>query len=264
MRTKPPKLEAFRAEEKRQGYYRFFDELEDIYEILSPDPFLREFMDDYHRLADLYALLRSAYEGKGLTDQELARKTAYLVQAHTQVGVIREAVTLYEINPQTLDRIAQSNQPDTVKVFNLLKSIAQKVNDEAVAAPYLLSIGERAEAIAEAFKQRQMDTQDALKRLEELVRDINDAQREQAERKISGEPFAIFWLLKQEGMSVAAAEDVARQMTQVLNEQPHWRVSEYQARQVRRALYQHLGDSGIQNVPQVVNHIMTLVGRDRA
>jgi hypothetical protein len=139
--------------------------LQDIYEILSPDPFLREFMDDYHRLADLYALLRSAYEGKGLTDKELARKTAYLVQAHTQVGVIREAVMLYEINPQTLDRIAQSNQPDTVKVFNLLKSIAQKVNDEAVAAPYLLSIGERAEAIAEAFKQRQIDTQDALKRL---------------------------------------------------------------------------------------------------
>jgi len=257
-------LEAFRAEEKRQGYYRFFDELQDIYEILSPDPFLREFMDDYHRLADLYALLRSAYEGKGLTDKELARKTAYLVQAHTQVGVIREAVTLYEINPQTLDRIAQSNQPDTVKVFNLLKSIAQKVNDEAVAAPYLLSIGERAEAIAEAFKQRQMDTQDALKRLENLVRDINDAQREQAERNISGEPFAIFWLLKQEGMSVTAAEDIARKMTRVLDEQPHWRVSEQQARQVRRALYQHLGNSGIQDVPQVVKHIMTLVGRERA
>ena len=257
-------LEAFRDEAKRKAYYRFFDELEDLYEILSPDAFLREFMDDYHRLADLYALLRAAYEGKDVADRELARKTATLVQTHTQVGVIREAITVYEINPQTLESIAQSNEPATVKVFNLLKSIAQKVNDEAARAPYLLSIGERAEAIAEAFKQRQIETQEALDQLAALVREINDAQREQAERNIAGEPFAIFWLLKQAGMSVAAAEEIARQMTRVLDEQPHWRVSEQQARAVRRALYQHLGNANIPDVPQTVNHIMTLLGRARA
>lgn len=256
-------LEAFRDEDKRQAYYRFFDELQDLYEILSPDPFLREFLDDYHRLADLYALLRAAYDSKGIADRELARKTATLVQEHTQVGVIREAIALYEINPQTLDRIAQSNQPDTVKVFNLLKSIAQKVNDEAARAPYLLSIGERAQAIAEAFKQRQIDTQDALKRLEELVRAINDAEREQVERQITGEPFAIFWLLKQEQMPVAEAEQIAKKMITVLEEQPHWRTSEQQARQVRRALYQHLGNSGIQNIPKIVERIMNVIGKER-
>ncbi|MCX7837863.1 MAG: HsdR family type I site-specific deoxyribonuclease [Anaerolineae bacterium] len=260
-------LEAFRDEDKRQAYYRFFDELEDLYEILSPDAFLREFVDDYHRLADLYALLRAAYESKGIADRELARKTATLVQEHTQVGVIREAIALYEINPQTLDRIAQSNQPDTVKVFNLLKSIAQKVNDEAARAPYLLSIGERAEAIAEAFKQRQIDTQEALARLQQLVNEINAAQREQAERNITGEPFAIFWLLKQEGVDVAHAESIAREMTRVLEAYPHWHVSEVQARAVRRALYQCLGrsDSPIsaREVPRVVDNLMRLVGRAR-
>jgi type I restriction enzyme R subunit len=256
-------LEAFRDEDKRQTYYRFFDELEDLYEILSPDPFLREFLDDYHRLADLYALLRAAYDSKGIADRELARKTATLVQEHTQVGVIREAIALYEINPQTLDRIAQSNQPATVKVFNLLKSIAQKVNDESARAPYLLSIGERAQAIAEAFKQRQIDTQDALQRLEALVRAINDAEREQAERQISGEPFAIFWLLKQEQVPVAEAEQIAKKMIAVLQEQPHWRTSEHQARQVRRALYQYLGNSGIQNIPKAVERIMNVIGKER-
>ncbi len=256
-------LEGFRDEEKRQRYYRFFNELEDIYEILSPDPFLREFMDDYRRLADIYALLRSAYEGKDISDKELARKTAYLVQEHTQVGVIHEAVTIYEINPQTLEKIAQSNQPDTVKVFNLIKSIAQKVSDEAVTAPYLLSIGERAEAIAEAFKERQLNTQEALKELEDLVRDINEAERDQAERKISGESFAIFWLLKREGLAVEEAEAIARKMAQVLDEQPHWHASEHQARQVRRALYEHLQHTAIKNLPEFVDHIMHVVGKER-
>lgn len=134
-------LEAFRDEEKRHSFYRFFNDLEDCYEILSPDPFLREFIEDYQRLADLYALLRSAYEAGRLTNRELARKTAYLVQEHTQVGVIREAIAVYEITPKTLEQISRSNQPDTVKVFNLLKSINEKVETGAETAPYLHSIG---------------------------------------------------------------------------------------------------------------------------
>jgi len=257
-------LETFRDEEKRQAFYRFFGEVEDLYEILSPDPFLREFMDDYQRLADLYALLRSAYEGGGLLYRELARKTARLVQEQTQAGLIRETVTVYEITPQTLEQITQSHQPDTVKVFNLLKSLGQKVEEEAAAAPYLLSIGERAEAIAEAFKQRQVSTQEALQQLEELVREINEATREQAERGLSGEPFAIFWLLKQAGLPANRAEAVAGNMIAVFDRYPHWRTSDPQARQVRRLLYTFLQPQAkTSDVPTLAERIMAVVRRER-
>ncbi len=255
-------LLALRAQEARHAYYQFFQEIEDLYEILSPDPFLREFVEDYHRLADLFDLLRAAYEGKGPTDRELARKTAQLVQAQTRVGVIREAVSVYEINPQTLEQIAASQQPDTVKVFNLIKSIAQKVSDDAANAPYLVSIGERAEAIAEAFKQRQVDTEEALKQLQGLVEDITQAEREQAARNISGAPFAILWLLKQEEVPINEAERVAREMTSVLEQNPHWLTSERDARQVRIALYRHLPET-MHNKPEVVEHIMNVVRRER-
>ncbi len=254
-------LLALRDEETRHAYYRFFQEIEDLYEILSPDPFLREFVEDYHRLADLFDLLRAAYEGKVPSDRELARKTAKLVQEQTRVGVIREAVSVYEINPQTLEQIAASQQPDTVKVFNLIKSIAQKVSDEATNAPYLVSIGERAEAIAEAFKQRQVDTEEALKQLQGLVDDINQAEREQAERNISGVPFAILWLLKQEDVPLNEAERVAREMTNVLEQNPHWLTSERDARAVRIALYRYLPEA-MNNKPEVVEHIMSVVRRE--
>jgi type I restriction enzyme R subunit len=199
-------LEHFRDEERRHEFYRFFWELEDLYEIISPDPFMRDFLEDYNRVADMYAMLRSAYEGGSFVDRELARKTARLVQEHTQAGVIREAVGVYEINVETLEKIAQSEQPDTVKVFNLLKSIEKKVELGAAGAPYLLSIGERAAQIAEAFKQRQMSTQEALKQFEQLIREINEAEQEQAERNISAESFTIFWLLKQSGVTAGEGE----------------------------------------------------------
>lgn len=254
-------LELFRDEDKRHSYYGFFRELEDLYEILSPDPFLREFVEDYQKLADLYALLRSAYDNRGMTDRELARKTAYLVQEHTQAGVIHDVVSVYEVNPQALEKIARSSQSDTVKVFNLLKSISSKVQDEAVKTPYLFTIGERAEAIIEAFKQRQFSTEEALKRLEELIEEINEAEREQAERGISGEAFAALWLLKQEGITMAEAEKVAGEMGGILKQYPHWHTSDKQARQIRRRLYGMLEQGKIENIPGTVEKIMSVIQR---
>ena len=255
-------LEAFRDEETRHSFYRFFLELEDLYEILSPDPFLREFMAAYQQLADIYALLRAAYEGSDLVSRELARKTAQLVQTYTKAGVIHEAVEVYEITPETLDKIAKSRQTNIVKVFNLIKSIERKVQTDAAMAPYLFSIGERAEAIIEAFKQRQISAQEALKQLRELIRQINEAEKEQAERGITGEPFAIMWLLKQQGVSSNDADEIAVDMATNLQTYPHWKSSDKQARPVRRKLYQLLeGKMPAKEVPGVVKRIMSVIRR---
>lgn len=255
-------LEAFRDENKRHSFYRFFFELEDLYEILSPDALLREFMADYEQLAAMYALLRAAYEGSDFVDRELARKTAQLVQAYTKAGIIHEAVEVYEITPETLDKIAKSRQTNTVKVFNLIKSIERKVQMDAAMAPYLFSIGERAEAIIEAFKQRQISAQEALKQLKELIRQINEAEEEQAKRNIKGEPFAIMWLLKQQGVSSDDAEKIAAEMATILQKYPHWKSSEKQARPVRKKLYQLLeGKTAAKEVPQVVDKIMSVIRR---
>ena len=56
-------LEHFRDEERREEFYEFFRELEELYEILSPDAFLRPFIDDYSRLAEMFRLVRSNYDG---------------------------------------------------------------------------------------------------------------------------------------------------------------------------------------------------------
>ena len=118
-----------------------------------------------------------------------------------------------------------------------------------------------AEAIAEAFKQRQFSTQEALKQLEELIKEINEAEREQAERGISGEAFAALWILKQEGFTIAEAEKVAGQMVGILKEYPHWHTSDKQARQIRRKLYGMLEQNKIDNIPETVEKIMSVIQR---
>jgi type I restriction enzyme R subunit len=227
-------LAHFRDEDARQAFYRFYRELADLYEIISPDAFLRPYLDDYDQLTRMYKLLRAAYESV-FVDRELTRKTARLVQEHTRGGAIQDALEIYEINENLLERLAEDDTPDTFKVFNLLKSIQQAVAQEAAQAPYLLSIGERAEAIAQAYQLRQQSTLETLAALEELIREINQARREQAKKNLRPLAFAFYWTLNREGMP--DAERVAIKLEKVFAEHPHWQISAHQERDVRRALY---------------------------
>jgi len=253
-------LDAILDEEARHRYYRFFLELEDLYEIISPDAFLRPYIDDYERVADIYKLLRAAYEPGAPDLRDLARKTAYLVQEHTHVDAVSEALAVYEITAQTLDEIALSNKPATVKVFNLLKSIQQEVAAKANLAPYLISIGARADEIAALFKERQLSTEQALKALEELAREMLAARAEQADRDVSTEAFAVLWLLKRRG--VDDAPRAAEQMDRAFQEHPHWRASEAEGRAVRRALYEALDALQVQEVPAIAEEILSVLRRE--
>ena len=50
--------------------------MQDLYNILSPDAFLRPFLKDYGALASLYALIRNAYEDTPYVDRELVEENA--------------------------------------------------------------------------------------------------------------------------------------------------------------------------------------------
>ncbi len=147
--------------------------------------------------------------------------------------------------------IEGSKASDTEKVFNLLKSILEAVRENAAKEPYLISIGERAEMIAALYKERQKNTQQTLKSLKELIEAINAARKQQAETRMTGEVFSVFWILKREG--VGKPDEVANEMTGVLAKYPHWAKSERHERQVRQALYRNLVKGGLSNAARLAD-----------
>lgn len=226
-------LSHFRDEEQRHAYYKFYRETSDLYEILSPDAFLYPYIDDYDLLSRMYKILRAAYDSV-FVDRELTRKTSLLVREHTHGSNIQDSLQVYEINENLLELLARDDTPDTVKIFNLLKSIQEMIARNAAQAPYLHSIGQRAEAIVQAYQLQQQATQEALAALEELIREINLAERERTQMNMKPESFAIYWLLNRD--SVPNAEWIARQMEDTFNRYPHWRTGAAQEREVRIAL----------------------------
>ena len=228
-------LEAFRDEEKRETFYEFFNEVSMIYEILSPDAFLRPYINNYRSLTRIYNTLREAFDTEfNPNTYELTRKTVQLVKENTKSGKIESSLEIFEINEKTLKKLHESKVSDTEKVFNLLISIKKLVEVEAKTAPYLHSIGEKAELISTLYKQRQIDTQEALDKAKDEIEEINKAKKEQAEKNLPKELFSAYWILKNE--KVEEPETKASKMKPIFDKYPYWATSEEYERKLRQEM----------------------------
>lgn len=248
-------VEEFFDEEKRGRFYLFMKELMDMYEIISPDQFLRPYIEEYNTLLRMYHIAREAFESKELTDYDFQRKTAELVKKHTKTGEIETPLEVYEINEKTLEKIEESQASDQTKVFNLSKSIRELIDTEVDQNPYLISIGEKAESVIEQYKNRQTSTQNTLEILRESVEEINTARKEYAEKNMNPEIFSVYWVLKQN--EVGGAESKASELNEVLKEYPHIAKSEVHQRQFKQGFYKILLSAGVDpsRVTEIAKHV---------
>ena len=255
-------LEHFLDKERREAFYAYFRELEEVYEILSPDPFLRPFLEDYQGLVEMYRLLRSAYEPHVPVDKSFLRKTAEIVQRHTASDAVHEPEATYEIGAGALLALVKEQRPDTVKVFNLLKELHRLVEAKGKEQPHLIPIGERAEAIRRAFEERQINSQQALQDLAELVRDLKEAQEQRQESDLSPEAFAVSWWLRvQKGFDAGKAEHLAASLEPAFEKLPHWALSKAQERELRKLIYKELIAAGVKDVVAWTDEMLTLLRR---
>jgi len=193
-----------------------------------------------------------------LVDRSFLRKTAQIVQQYTAIDRVNEPCAGREIDADLLGRLAGDEKPDTVKVFNLIKALYQLVAEKEQEEPYLIPIGERARAVAEAFEQRQVTSQQALAELENLVAEYGAAVSERKQTDLSADGFGVYWLLQREGVS--DAQKVAREAAAAFAQYPHWKGSEEQERHVRAALYRALIQAGVDNL-DLVSQILSVLER---
>ncbi len=226
---------AMQDKEKRETFFKFFRQLQSLYDILSPDAFLRPFIEDYGSLAVLYAWIRQAYSDRIYVDREFTRKTKKLLQQYTQSGALEPPAVVYEIGQAQLRALRDSSADDTVKVLNLRKLIAAAVELDGAAKPYLLSIGERAEAVARAYDDRQVDTKEALKRFEALVQETIDAETKRRELRLDENAFAVYTALEVTASGIVPAQ--AQAINSIFGRYPDYRWNDSQESALRAELY---------------------------
>jgi type I restriction enzyme R subunit len=193
-------IDAFIDQGKREEFYKFFKELETLYEILSPSPDLRDYVEDFGLLSILYQIIRNAFRKKTGFYGDIAKKTEQLVREKAATFGLETTTPAVKIDETTLKALKDSKSSNNIKVINLINSIIKTVTDEGDESPYLKPIGERAEAIQEAFDDRQVTALEALKKIEALIKEVLEARRQQEETGFDINTFTIYWLLKQENV----------------------------------------------------------------
>ena len=115
------------------------------------------------------------------------------------------------------------------------------------------------------FEDRQQNTRETLEKLKEIIKEINAAQKEQAEKAMSSEVFTVYWMLKEEGL--LNAEALANSLQEVFAKYPYWHNSERYEREIRRSLYKALTQAGIQDVtriPAIAQNIIKILKTGQA
>jgi len=233
-------IEALAEQEKREAFDRLYKRLEQLYEILSPSPALRDFIDDFGRLSLLYQIVRNAFRKKAVLydDVAVARKTELLVRETAESYGLETTLSVVKIDERTLDAVKASSGSDNAKIINLVNSVRKTVLDDADQNPFLKPIGDRAEAIMEAYDERQETTEEALKRIEALVHEIVGAQKLQEEMGVDETTFSLFWTLRKE--RVVQPERAATIVRAIFDRFPHHRENAAELRQLKAELYKAL------------------------
>ncbi len=231
-------IDRFTDKEEREKFVKLFREVETLYEILSPDPFLRDYVERYQQLAALYAVVVAAFNVKGTPIRDLMNKTEELVRRHVTAEGLEKILPLYKIDENTLDALKKDGGSDSAKIVNLARSLATAVRQGEDEQPHLIPIGDRAEEILHLFEDRQLSTTDALRELEKALGEYTAAQREVKERGFDMQTFSVYWVLNRGG--VAGAAELAPGITQLFERYPNFRDNPDERRDVKAELYKLL------------------------
>ena len=112
-------------------------------------------------------MLRNAYGKKTTFYADIAHKTEMLVRKNATAHGLDKLTKPVEFDAGALQMLQEGQPPSAGKVINLAKVLIEIGANQGEQDPVLLSIAERAEAILDAFTDRQTSTLQALDRLKQ-------------------------------------------------------------------------------------------------
>jgi type I restriction enzyme R subunit len=252
-------IEHFRDKDRRKEFFKEYKEIEMLYEIISPDAFLRPFLDGYTALSAIYQVVSNAYARRVYVDRAFQKKTNQLVQQHIGALFAGEPSTPHvRLDPQAIETIKQQQGGKATKIINLVKAI-QKAAEENSDDPFLIAMAERAKAVQESFEDRQTGTEETLTALLTSIERDEQRKREQMARGLDTVTFFVFATLRDKGVS--QAEDIGKKIGKAFTQYPNWRRSERDLRELRKqvtfAIVAHEED--LNKVTIIVDDLFTIL-----
>jgi len=234
-------IDYFFDEDRRGGFVKLFKQIQEIYEVLSPDEFLRDYLKDYKLLLQVYQIIYKEFSPEAerrKAQRDILRKTEKLIKESVELRSIVDSLPIYEINKDIASLIKADKLSERVKVANLHKSLVTYIEQNKGKQPFLLSLSEEVGEIVRQLRERQRGIESALNDLTRLAEEIANSKEEQEKSGLSKEEFSIFRVLR--GYKVDKPAEMAREMYRELEKRSEWFYSEDAEREIRKELYKLL------------------------
>ena len=252
----------FLDEEERERFFEAYRDLENLYEILSPAPELRDWMETYKRLAGLCHAVRNAYAKTVRYDLELGNKTTQLVREAVGMAETGFAVKSVDFDLETLRELRGESGTEERKVFDLVRGLRQEVAEKPELEPVLLPLKERAEAVLDDLETRQTTSLAALERLERIAGEKEEELRAFRASGLSPRAFAVRWEFRDDaalGEAGVTGEKLGAEIEDLLTRFPNAAESAEESRHLRAALYRPLLEVAAPKRAELVARIHALL-----
>ena len=246
----------------REEFFDAYKEIEALWEILSPSPELRDHIDTYKRLAELYAVVRNAYADNVNYLADLANKTSKMVEeSATQRGLLAETPSV-TFDVRTIKALQDEPGSEEAKVFNLVRGLKGEMETSPEMAPVLQTLAERADRILAELQARAISSAVAMLQIEEMAREKEEAFSAAQASGLSSRAFAVYWTLKGDETLDAfaiSAEQLAREAETLLARFPNAAGNSDERRRLRASLYSPLIGLHLDERRRIVDHIIRIL-----
>ena len=229
--------------EARKKFFSAYKEIEALWEILSPSAELRDHIDTFRHLTQLYAVVRNAYADRPDFVADLAHKTRRLVEesaAMDSLGNLTKSVTF---DLRTLTALRRESGSDEAKVFNLVRGLQAEVEGEPGLESILRPLKERAESVLKDLEERTTTGLAALDMFEALAKEKEVSVAAARDSTLPPRAFGVYWTLKDDVALQAAGVSAMKfaEEAQALAERfPNATVNADEQRRLRTSLYNPL------------------------
>jgi type I restriction enzyme R subunit len=182
-------------QDKQKYFLEKYTKLRSLFEFLSPDPFLKQYIRPFEWITSFYLAFlkefRSADDRYLL--EEYGEKVKELIQKSNIIdyeGITKNFRELRVNDLYTLERL--KGMGDEEKALNLEKMLKQEISINLDENPAYQKFSERLIAIRREFEQNQIDLAERIRRYEELMKDIKSKGEEAKNLGLDLKEYALY------------------------------------------------------------------------
>jgi type I restriction enzyme R subunit len=248
----------FEDKTRRDNFFTFFYQLQNIYDVLAPSSLLSPYLEDYKLLAQLFSFIQEAYTISSSREDVISNRTQAILNKRVIDSTLQLPGHIDKLSAQEFSSLKQSNTSEIIKILNLRKILATTIAEKAQSQPYLQAISEQAEALVQEYEDHQLTPQQALDQLEKLIQQYLTSEEERQKLSLDEDTYAIYTTLKLVTNTITPEQVQA--INAILKHYPDYRWNEQQEKQVRIELYRILHPIlGIPDMIKATNRLMKVV-----